>query len=85
MPTHPADELRDLICARLNIAPAVLICPRERSAMTPCVARDGELATSDDGVCVGCELTVTDLLAVERAKHPAPRAPERADRDTDRD
>lgn len=29
-------------------------CPRAKSDMTPCVARDGELAQADDGVCVGC-------------------------------
>lgn len=29
-------------------------CPRARTDMTPCVARDGDLACDDSGVCVGC-------------------------------
>ena len=33
---------------------ASIVCPREKSFMTPCVARDGNLALSDDHHCVGC-------------------------------
>src|SRR5690554_3660547 len=40
-----------------------IVCPREKSAMTPCVARDGKLACADDGVCVGCGEHPADLLA----------------------
>lgn len=29
-------------------------CPRAKSEMTPCMARDGHLALADDGRCVGC-------------------------------
>ncbi len=29
-------------------------CPRARTWMTPCVARDGKSAVADAGVCVGC-------------------------------
>lgn len=29
-------------------------CPRARSQMTPCMARDGHVALADDGRCVGC-------------------------------
>lgn len=29
-------------------------CPRARSEMTPCMARDGHVALADDGRCVGC-------------------------------
>jgi hypothetical protein len=38
-------------------------CPRARSDMTPCVARDGELACADDGRCVGCGSHPAALLA----------------------
>jgi hypothetical protein len=29
-------------------------CPRAKSDMTPCVARDAGTAEDDDGSCVGC-------------------------------
>jgi hypothetical protein len=29
-------------------------CPRAKSWMTPCIARDGNLALADDKTCVGC-------------------------------
>lgn len=29
-------------------------CPRAKTWMTPCIARDGQLALADDGQCVGC-------------------------------
>jgi len=38
-------------------------CPRARSDMTPCVARDGALAAADEGDCVGCREHPADLLA----------------------
>ena len=31
-------------------------CPRARSDMTPCIARDGHTALADDNRCVGCNL-----------------------------
>lgn len=31
-------------------------CPRAKTWMTPCIARDGHLALADDGKCVGCTL-----------------------------
>jgi hypothetical protein len=37
-------------------------CPRAKSWMTPCVARDGQFAAADDGVCVGCGEHPADLL-----------------------
>ncbi len=37
-------------------------CPRDRSDMTPCVARDGALACADNGVCVGCGDHPANLL-----------------------
>lgn len=63
-----ADELKRLVAARTRLKPAELKCPRETSDMTPCVARDGATAKSDDGKCVGCGLSVLDLLTKERAK-----------------
>jgi len=69
-----ADELKGLVAARTGLAPDKLRCPRERSEMTPCVARDGRLAVcegryrSGDGLCVGCERGVATLLMDERAK-----------------
>jgi hypothetical protein len=69
-----ADELKRLVAARTGLAPDKLRCPRERSDMTPCVARDGRLAVcegrygSSRGLCVGCEHGVATLLIAERAK-----------------
>ena len=37
-------------------------CPHAKSSMTPCVARDGQLACADDGFCVGCGHHPADLL-----------------------
>jgi hypothetical protein len=31
-----------------------VVCPREKTSMTPCIARDGHLALADDRRCVGC-------------------------------
>jgi hypothetical protein len=37
-------------------------CPRAKSGSTPCVARDGQLACTDNGLCVGCAHTPAELL-----------------------
>lgn len=37
-------------------------CPRAKSDMTPCVARDGHLAVADNGVCVGCGYLPANLF-----------------------
>ena len=37
-------------------------CPRAKSDMTPCVARDG-YGADEDGACVGCSEMTADLLA----------------------
>jgi hypothetical protein len=37
-------------------------CPRAKTDMTPCVARNGDWACADDGVCVGCGAKPADLL-----------------------
>lgn len=38
-----------------------VVCPREKSSMTPCVARDGHLAAADDHHCVGCGISPDDI------------------------
>ena len=38
-------------------------CPRAKTDMTPCVARDGCSAAANDGTCVYCEEHPADLLA----------------------
>jgi hypothetical protein len=45
-------------------------CPREKSAMTPCIARDGRTALADDRTCVGCRKDPHALLKDHREKHP---------------
>jgi hypothetical protein len=47
---------------RYNDDPTHVGCPRAKSDMTPCVARDGASACADDGVCVGCGKHPADLL-----------------------
>jgi hypothetical protein len=37
-------------------------CPRAKSDMTPCIARDGKLALDDLGECVGCGERPSKLL-----------------------
>ena len=38
-------------------------CPRAKSDMTPCIARDGHTALADDRqTCVGCGATTPKLL-----------------------
>jgi hypothetical protein len=43
--------------------PVHVDCPRARSWMTPCVARDRSPALADDNVCVGCGHDPRALLA----------------------
>jgi len=48
---------------RYDDDPGHIGCPRAKSDMTPCVARDGQLAVADDQHCVGCNRRPADLLA----------------------
>lgn len=70
-----ADTLQALITKRTGLHGSELVCPREKSEMTPCVARDGRLAvcegrySSGPALCVGCEFGVATLLTKERALH----------------
>ena len=45
-------------------------CPRERTFMTPCIARDGSLALADDKTCVGCGVDPADELASLAKRYP---------------
>ena len=53
--------------------PSWVGCPRARSDMTPCIARDGSLALADDGLCVGCHaqpLALLTELAEAQSRQP---------------
>lgn len=65
-----ADMLRQIVYDRTRIAPQELACPRERSDMTPCIVRDGQLAVADGAVevCVGCGAKAQDLLDEESTR-----------------
>lgn len=62
------DELRNLVFERTGIEGQMLHCPREKFFMTPCVARDGDLAVTEDNKCVGCGTSIEELIAVELEK-----------------
>jgi hypothetical protein len=48
-------------------------CPRAKSDMTPCIARDGRLALCNEGECVGCGTAAWDALtAIKRAQKLSP-------------
>jgi hypothetical protein len=67
----PADEFKRLITERTGIDPGELVCPREHSDMTPCIARDGDLAVafkSSYQICIGCGRDVLELLEHERER-----------------
>ena len=59
------NELRDKIKKRTSLSGSKLKCPREKSDMTPCVARDGDSAMLDDLTCVGCSISIVELLDAE--------------------
>lgn len=71
-----ADLFKELVSKRTGLKPLELVCPREKSFMTPCIARDGSLAVATDApneicveLCVGCGQLVNELLEKEQAKH----------------
>ncbi len=68
-----ANRLKAKIAKRTGLKPEELQCPREASSMTPCIARDGQLAVAfgigSSGLCVGCGKGVFHLLGEEDAKH----------------
>lgn len=56
------NDYRDAVLSRTGLTYDELECPREKSDMTPCVARDGDLAMTNDLHCVGCGASVVELL-----------------------
>jgi hypothetical protein len=68
-----ADQFSRRVMRRIGVTKASeLQCPREKTSMTPCVARDGHLAVLDEGTCVGCGQLPSDLLAAEKARGHGP-------------
>lgn len=47
---------------RYDDDPKYVGCPRAKTDMTPCIARDGRTALADDGTCVGCSQEPLSLL-----------------------
>lgn len=45
-------------------------CPNAKSDMTPCIARDGRITITMDGVCVGCGKPPKEVLDFIGEKHP---------------
>lgn len=41
--------------------PVAAVCLRAKSSTTPCFLKDGDLAESDDGRCVGCNLKTSEI------------------------
>lgn len=60
-----AEAVKSLIFKRTGIKSKELECPREKSDMTPCIARDGELACTENGICIGCNMEVDKLYKLE--------------------
>jgi hypothetical protein len=60
---------------RYNDDPEHVGCPRAKSDMTPCIARDGHLAMAGDPPtdCVGCRADPGTLLAELAADFPVAR------------
>ena len=63
---------------RYDDDPSKVGCPRAKTDMTPCVARDLRTAAADDGTCVGCGYHPADLLTelVRIVTAPLPRPEE---------
>jgi len=63
-----ADQLKKLVNKRTGLKPKEIECPREKSFMTPCSVRDGDIAMSDGKKCEGCGVCVLTLLWWEKKK-----------------
>lgn len=66
-----ADDFRRAVLRRTGPTRRNLRCPRERSEMTPCLARDGALAPCESiqgARCVGCDELLEELVAGEAAR-----------------
>ena len=64
-----ADKLKAIIYERTGIMASELVCPREKSFMTPCICRDGDLAMTDNKKCISCNISVFELLEEEGDKN----------------
>jgi hypothetical protein len=65
-----ADEYSRLVLKRIGCESEDLECPRERSEMTPCLARDGGCVIVwrfRKPICVGCEADLHELIEKEKA------------------
>jgi hypothetical protein len=64
-----ADALTAVVMAYTRVTDrARIVCPRETSWMTPCIARDGHVALADDDLCAGCGVTPRAALEELRAR-----------------
>lgn len=61
---------------RYDDAPGVVGCPRAKSDMTPCAARDGACACCENGECVGCGKSAAELLKALVFEMTAPQGAE---------
>lgn len=67
-----ADQYSRSVLARTGLKPDELVCPREKSEMTPCVVRDGSKALACDNHCVGCDERIETLWNKEAEKTSGP-------------
>lgn len=59
-----ADDYKRMIFKRTGLKSSELHCPREKSEITPCIARDGGLALAESaggGRCAGCDYSLNTL------------------------
>lgn len=63
------DKLKELVNKRTGLIPSELVCPREKTQMTPCAVRDGDNVMLDDKTCLGCGILVYEILEIEERKH----------------
>lgn len=62
------DQFKALVFEHTGIKAEDLQCPREKSDMTPCVARDGDCAMTNDEHCVGCGQSVALMIEKENER-----------------
>jgi hypothetical protein len=62
------DQIRALVLKRTGLTEKELSCPREKSDMTPCIARDSDCVVSEDLKCVGCGIDARAFLEEELRK-----------------
>lgn len=72
-----ATDYQQMVRTRTGLQGKNLVCPFEKSDMTPCVARDGGMATflrqacagaEMIASCVGCEVGVEFLIDIEKKR-----------------